>query len=422
MRSFLILWAWTLSAGVASAQTAAPSSPIQAGLPSEQAAPAPLQPAPVQPAPVQPATAPSGSAAINPDLPLREFRPIPKLRVPAHELTRAAFPVVDVHTHFFIRVRNNEQTLRDYVDLMNRNNIAVCCSLDAKLGAVEDHLKFLWTDYRDRFIVFTHLDFQGSAADGDYAAWACNQSDFIPRVVHELREAKKLGISGVKFFKQFGLEYRDSAGKLFAIDDPRFDPIWQVCGELGLPILIHTADPSAFFDPITPENERFEELSRRPQWSFFGPQFPKKEELIAARNRVIQRHPQTIFIAAHIANTSEDLGTVDQWLETYPNMYIELASRIAELGRQPYTARDFLIKNASRVLFGTDGPWPEKRVRYYWRFLETRDEYFPYAENDFPPQGFWRIYGVYLPEETLKKIYYENASKIIPGVAQRLPK
>ena len=142
--------------------------------------------------------------------------------------------------------------------------------------------------------------------------------------------------------------------------------------------------------------------------------------MLAARNRVIARHPGTIFIGAHMANSPEDLATVAQWLDRYPNLYVEPASRIGELGRQPYTARKFCIKYADRILFGTDGPWPEKRLTYYWRFLETLDEYFPYSEKPFPPQGFWRIYGIGLPDAVLRKIYHENAIRLIPGLKQRV--
>ena len=205
-------------------------------------------------------------------------------------------------------------------------------------------------------------------------------------------------------------------GTLLKIDDPRFDPIWKTCGELGLPVIIHTSDPAAFFQPIDHKNERWEELSRHPDWSFFGDQFPAREELLAARNRVIKRHPGTTFIGAHFANSSEDLGTLSKWLNEYPNLVVEFASRINELGRQPYTARKFFIKYQDRILFGTDGPWSELRLSYYWRFLETYDEYFPYSETKPQPQGMWRIYGIGLPDDVLKKIYHENAIRIIPGI------
>ncbi len=239
-------------------------------------------------------------------------------------------------------------------------------------------------------------------------------------MVKQLEEAKRKGASGLKVFKSLGLELRNPDGSLVAIDDQRWYPIWDACGRLGLPVIMHTADPSAFFQPITPTNERYEELSRRPEWHFPADKFPARETLLSARNRLIAAHPHTTFIAAHMANDAEDLTQTAEWLDKYPNMVVELASRISELGRQPFTAREFLIKYQDRVLFGTDGPWPELRYSRYWRFLETHDEYFPYSEKDFPPQGFWQIYGVALPDEVLKKIYQSNAARIIPGVAERL--
>jgi predicted TIM-barrel fold metal-dependent hydrolase len=187
-------------------------------------------------------------------------------------------------------------------------------------------------------------------------------------------------------------------------------------------VLIHTADPAAFFETIDERNERWEELHRRPDWSFHGPQFPKHEELLAALLRVVKRHPKTTFIGAHVASKAEDLATVGQWLDEHPNLYVDIASRIAELGRQPVTARKFFLKYQDRIIFGTDGPWPVERVRLYWRFLETEDEYFPYSEKEFPPQGFWNIYGIHLPDDVLRKVYAQNAARIIPGVQERLEK
>ncbi|MEM8679990.1 MAG: amidohydrolase family protein [Planctomycetota bacterium] len=356
-----------------------------------------------------------------PQLPLSEFRPKPMLRVPVTPLTKARYPVVDVHNHFGFKLPRSGYNLDEYVAAMDRNNIAVAVSLDGGLG--EDwspHEKLLWSKYKDRFAIFVHLDWRG---DGDPArpeTWACNQPGFARLIARQLAEAKQQGASGLKLFKQFGLGYRDGEGQLIRIDDPRWDPIWEACGKLELPVIMHAADPAAFFEPIDATNERWEELSRHPDWHFGGEDYPSRAELLEARNRVIERHPQTTFIGAHVANNAEDLAAVASWLDKYPNLVVEIASRIGELGRQPYTTRDFLIKYADRVMFGTDGPWPEPRLRYYWRFLETRDEYFPYSEKPFPPQGFWRIYGVYLPDEVLRKIYYQNAMRIIPGVRERL--
>ncbi|MCA9263480.1 MAG: amidohydrolase family protein [Planctomycetales bacterium] len=354
-------------------------------------------------------------------LALDQFRPQPMLKVAEHPLTQAKFPVVDTHTHFRFRMRHDPQQLDEFVALMDRNQIAVCVSLDGRLGDEwAEHAAYLWTKYRDRFVIFVHLDWQGDGRDDDPASWDCHRPDFARRVVKQLEEAQRQGASGLKIFKKLGLTYRNPDGSLIRVDDPRWDPIWQACGELNLPVLMHTADPAAFFLPIDETNERWEELHRHPDWSFHGHDFPSRDELLNARNRVIAKHARTTFIGAHLANNPEDLATVAEWLDTYPNLNIEIASRIAELGRQPYTARRFLIKYADRIMFGTDGPQPETRVRLYWRFLETWDENFPYSEKPFPPQGLWRIHGMGLPDDALRKIYYENAARLIPGVKERL--
>ena len=354
---------------------------------------------------------------------LENFRPVPALKVPEHRLAKAKFPVVDVHTHFRIKLKGGEKELDAFVKTMDANNIALCVSLDGQLGEkLDEHAKFLWTKYNDRFAIFTNLDWQGTGKADDPASWDCQRPDFARRMARELAAAKERGASGLKIFKQFGLEYKNPDGSHLKIDDPRWDDIWRACGELGLPVLIHVADPAAFFQPIDEKNERWEELHRHPEWSFFGSQFPKQEEVFAAFLRVVKRHPKTTFISAHVANNPEDLATVSQWLDGHPNLYVEIASRIGELGRQPVSARKFLLKYQDRVLFGTDGPWPEQRLRLYWRFLETEDEYFPYSEKEFPPQGFWNIYGVNLPDEVLKKVYRENAMRLVPGVREKVEK
>lgn len=347
-----------------------------------------------------------------------------QLKVPETIISQASFPVVDVHTHFFLKGKHDPDLLKEYVAMMDRNNIALCVSLDATLfKRLDEHCTFLWSEYRDRFIVFANMDFQGDGRMDRPATWNCNQPDFVRNVVEKIRESSAARmISGLKIFKDFGLLYRGADGSLLAIDDPRWEPIWTVCGELGLPVIMHTADPGAFFEPITPSNERFFELKVHPNWSFADPQFPSRRELHAARNRVIAKHPQTTFIAAHFGNDAEDLAELGGWLEQYPNLVIEFASRINELGRQPSNSRRFFEKYQDRILFGTDGPWPEARLRLYWRFLETLDDYFEYSEKRPPPQGDWRIYGLGLDASILKKVYHTNASRIIPGVREKVLK
>jgi predicted TIM-barrel fold metal-dependent hydrolase len=352
---------------------------------------------------------------------LENFRPRPMVRVQQTKLTRAKFPVVDVHTHFREKFRGSTEQLEAWVKLMDRNNIAVCVSLDGQWGElVDEHAKLLWTKHKERFAIFGNIDWQGGGKADDPSSWDCNRPDFARRAARQLAADKERGICGVKIFKGFGLEYKNADGSLIQIDDPRFDPIWQACGELGLPVLIHVADPLAFFQPIDETNERWEELHRRPDWSFHGPQFPTYAELLAAFLRVVKRHPQTTFIGAHAVSSAEDLGALGKWLDEHPNLHLDIASRIAELGRQPFTARRFFLKYQDRILFGTDGPWPEERLHLYWRFLETEDENFPYSEKPFPPQGLWNIYGVNLPDEVLRKVYHQNAVRIVPGIRERL--
>ncbi len=361
------------------------------------------------------------SLAESTALRLDAFRPQSMLKVAKNERARAKFPVVDVHGHFSMRFHGSRQKLDDYVAMMDRTGVAMSVNLDGELGdRWSEHADYVWEKHRDRFIMFVHLDWRGGGKKDLPATWDCQRPDFGRRMAQQLAEAKAKGCSGLKLFKMFGLYYPDANGELLKIDDPRWDPIWTACGELGLPVIIHTADPVAFFQPIDEKNERYEELYRHPSWSFADKKFPTHAELLAARNRVIERHPKTQFIGAHVANFPEDLATVGSWLDKYPNLVVEFASRIGELGRQPFTARRFLIKYADRIMFGTDGPKPERRLQLYFRFLETEDEYFPYSEKPFPPQGFWNIYGVNLPDDVLRKIYHENAARIIPGVKERL--
>ena len=354
------------------------------------------------------------------DLPLDQFRPRSMLRVEEHRLAQAKFPVIDVHVHPRLRLRHSSQLLDDFVKLMDKMNIAMCVSLDGGLGEqFIEHRDFLWTKYRNRWVIFANVDWRGQGKANDPASWDCQRPDFAARIARQLAEAKQAGASGLKVFKDLGLSYHNPDGSLVRIDDPRWDGIWEACGNLGLPVLIHVADPPAFFLPIDETNERWEELKRHPEWSFHGPSFPRYDELIKQLLTVVRRHPRTTFIGAHVASSAEDLGSVGDWLEANPNLYVDIAARIGELGRQPYTARRFFMKYADRILFGTDGPRAPQRLLYHWRFLETLDENFPYAENPFPPQGFWNIYGLGLPDDVLKKVYCDNALRLIPLARER---
>jgi predicted TIM-barrel fold metal-dependent hydrolase len=233
-----------------------------------------------------------------------------------------------------------------------------------------------------------------------------------------------MGAKGLKVLKTLGLYLRENVttGALVKVDDHRFDPMWESCGALKMPVAIHTSDPEAFFLPTDRFNERQEELSAHPDWSFHGRDFPSNRELHEARLRVVARHPRTTFIALHVGN-AEDLRWVGEWLDRYPNLYVEIGARIGELGRQPRLARKFFDKYQDRILFGTDAVpygvetpqqiFGEQLYEIYYRFLETEDEYFDYAPAPIPPQGRWKIYGLGLPDGILKKVYHQNAARLL---------
>ncbi len=205
--------------------------------------------------------------------------------------------------------------------------------------------------------------------------------------------------------------------------------MWETAGNLAMPVFIHTADPDAFFTPTDRFNERWEELGNHPDWSFYGEDYPSKAELLAQRNRVIERHPNTKFVGLHVGNHPEDLSEVAEWLDRYPNFFVETGARLGALGRQPRAARRFFDRYQDRILFGTDAvPLPQgeqtpqqvlkpEMFQAYFRFLETEDEYFDYSPAKTPPQGRWKISGIGLPDEILRKVYAENARRIL-GLAE----
>ncbi|MFV0445378.1 MAG: amidohydrolase family protein [Planctomycetaceae bacterium] len=349
---------------------------------------------------------------------LDQFRPASELKAPHHVVTRAKFPCVNVHTH---PEKLTDAELDEMVAAMDGGNIAVSVSLDGRVGPrLVEHLQRLNTRYPQRFVVFVRMEYVGDGNPDDPTSWVVQRRHFGSWMADRLTESVRQGACGLKLLKDLGLGIRDGNGKRIPPDDPRFDPVWQRAGELGIPVLWHCADPVAFFRPIDEHNERWEELYRHPEWSFYGQDFPTHQELIDARMRVIARHPQTQFICAHMADIPEDLSQLGRQLDEHPNMSVEIAARVAELGRQPYTARKFFLNYADRILFGTDGVPPPTELDPHWRFLETLDESFPYEDNPFPPQGFWNIYGLGLPDEVLLKVYHENAARLIPKVRAAL--
>src|SRR5207247_222199 len=247
-----------------------------------------------------------------------------------------------------------------------------------------------------------------------------------PRLQAEaIGQAHRAGAKGLKILKTLGLYLRENitSGKLVKIDDPRFDPMWDACGQLNMPVAIHVSDPIAFFTPTDRFNERYEELNNHPDWSFYAKDFPSNAELLEARNRVFARHPKTQFIALHVGNNAENLAYVSECMDRFPNLHVELGARIGELGRQPRAARKFFDRYQARILFGTDAVphgvetpqqiFGDNLYEIYYRFLETEDEYFDYAPAPVPPQGRWRVYGLGLPEGILRTVSYETAARLL---------
>lgn len=333
---------------------------------------------------------------------LRDFHPQSMLHAQVHEIERAKFPVIDVHQHVDdatgIGDRVPPQKLIQIMDATNVKKIIILTGMwGDKLQKVLDELV---KPYPDRFIVFTQIDFS-----------KIDDPNFSQLMVKQLDDAVARGARGLKQLKDLGLEDRDKSGKLIAVDDPRLDPIWEECGRLGIPVAIHTTDPEAFWHPVDGNNERYEELIENPSWSFYDHGFPTKESVLAQRDHMFEKHPHTKFIALHMANWPENLDYVGHLLDTHPNVYVEFAAREAELGRQPRRAREFFIKYQDRIMFGTDFTADEGMYRNHFRWLETNDEYFDYY--GYPGQGRWKIYGMGLPDEVLRKIYYLNAEKLL---------
>jgi uncharacterized protein len=333
---------------------------------------------------------------------LKDWDPKPMVHLPVHEVPRARFYVIDVHNHVNDAggVHGENVPAADVVKSMDQANVKKIVILTGMWGEkLQGVLDKMVKPYPDRFMVFAQMD------------WSkIDDSNFSTEMVAQLDDAVKRGARGLKVLKDWGLGVKDKSGKLVPIDDPRMDAVWEECGRLGIPVAIHSTDPEAFFSPTDAKNERYEELMRNPSWSFYGPAFPSKQTLLEERNHVIAKHPNTIFIALHVANWPENLDVVSEWLRKYPNMYVEFGAREAELGREPRRAAQFFAEFQDRILFGTDSEPVPAMYANYFRWLETDDEYFPYW--DYPGQGRWMIYGMHLPDAILEKVYHGNAEKI----------
>lgn len=335
-----------------------------------------------------------------------EYDPVSTLKVPEHKLTRSKFPFIDVHNHQWDMDKANLKPLLAQMDSLN---MGIMINLSGRgWGSVAQGTQFFDNAMANaakaspkRLALFTNLNFDEIGRKG-----------WTEDAVKLLEEDVKKGARGLKIFKNLGLNNKDVSGQRVRVDDPRLDPIWAKCGELGIPVLIHTADPKSFWDPMDRYNERWLELKLHGGRKRSANDPIPWDKLIAEQHNVFRKHPKTTFIAAHMGWYPNDLNKLDSLMTVFPNMNVEIGAVIAELGRQPRASRKFFEKYQDRILFGKDS-WVPSEYATYFRVLETEDEYFPYHKKY---HAFWRMYGMGLPDEILKKVYYKNALRIVPGL------
>lgn len=335
-----------------------------------------------------------------------EYEPPSTLVVPGEEIHKAKYPFIDVHNHQF---GMPEMDLSKLVKDMDRINMKVMVNLSGRGRGSEEHLKGALENvnghYPNRFIVFTNINFNNI----DEPGWTEN-------AVAQLENDVRLGANGLKVYKSLGMDNTDSKGNRVHIDDPRIAPVWEKCGELGIPVLIHSADPKPFWLPHDNQNERWLELKLRPRRKREDADPAPWQTIIDEQHNIFRKHKNTTFINAHLGWYGNDLATLGELLDEMPNVYTEIGAVIAELGRQPRFAKKFLTKYQDRVMFGKDS-WNPEQYYTYFRVLESADEYFPYYKRY---HAFWKMYGLDLSDEVLKKIYFKNALNVIPGIDKGL--
>ncbi len=332
-----------------------------------------------------------------------EYNPKSTLVVEGEKLSKSKFPFIDVHSH----QRNMDgAALTGLITDMDRLNEGIMVNLSGGSGeSLNDKIESIKNNYPNRFVVFANVDFDGVGEEG----WG-------EKATAQLEKDIKAGAKGLKIYKSLGLRYTDASGNRLAIDDPRLDAIWAKCGELGVPVLIHAADPKSFWDPMDRDNERWLELKTHSRRKRSATDPAPWEQIIKEQHLMFKKHPKTNFINAHMGWYANDLGKLGELLDEIPNMNVGIAAVIAELGRQPRNAKAFFEKYQDRILFGKDS-WKPEEFPTYFRVLESNDEYFPYYKKY---HAFWSMYGLDLSDEVLKKVYYKNALKLIPGLDKSL--
>jgi predicted TIM-barrel fold metal-dependent hydrolase len=340
------------------------------------------------------------TAVFSQTMSIEEYEPKSTLVVPQHVLTRAKYPFIDVHNHQY---GLTPQKLDKLVSDMDGINLRIMVNLSGGYGEkLKQNVHILKDRYKDRFVVFANMDFSNIDAP-----------DYPERVAKQLEEDVRSGAQGLKIFKNFGMDLKDTKGQRIHVDDPRFHLVWDLCARLKIPVLIHTGEPWPFFQPQDRFNERWLELKQFPQRARPPDRYPSWETLMAEQHHLFASHPNTIFINAHLGWLGGNLEELGRLMDQMPNMYTEIGAVLAELGRQPRFARQWFMQHQDRVMFGKD-IWAPSEYDCYFRVLETADEYFDYYRKR---HAFWKMYGLDLPDEVLKKLYYKNALRVIPGLS-----
>ena len=339
---------------------------------------------------------------------LESFRPKAKLVTQSTIILKPRFPVIDVHNHLGEEFGKGwiNKPINELIEMLDQSGVELYIDLDGGWGEdiLVDHIEKLKSFYPDRFQVFGGINWE---------LWSIYGNSFPEWAASRLHIQAEIGAQGLKIWKNLGLRVRDQHGELVKVDDPRLEAIWQTAAELKFPVMIHVADPIAFFDPFDETNERWEELNSNPEWRFTSPPYPSFTNIIEGLANLVEQHPQTIFIGAHVGCYAENLTWVANLMDRCSNFYIDISARIGELGRQPYTSRRFFIKYSDRVLFGSDFGPDLNAYQLAYRFLETEDEYFNYNVTEVPKQGRWNVYGLHLPDGVLRKIYRTNAQRLL---------
>ena len=329
-----------------------------------------------------------------------EYQPTSTLVVPEHEVPRAKFPAVDFHGH--PPNLSSAEAVDEVVAAMDDLNLQVMVQARPSSGQrlISQIEGVRAAGHADRFVFFASLDLR-NVEPGSGA-----------RIAAQLEEDVRAGAVGIgEIGKGFGLSIRKADGTRLEMDDPELDIVWETAARLGVPVFVHTGDPAEFFEPLDYDNERWLEMAIFANRRFNDPsRFPAFDDLMAERERMIAKHPSTTWVLAHMGWHTQDLGRLGQIFDRYPNVLGEVGAVLYDLGRQPRFARDFFERYPDRILFGKDSFRPEE-YPYYWRVFETADEYFDYY-RDY--HAFWKLYGMDLPDEVLRKLYYGNALRIIP--------